>query len=130
MKRKLPVISMLSLLALMVGMVAPVNSGAQSNLDKASSHRQKTKNGWRNAAAGSGALGVFGVVTGNKTLAAAGLAGAAYSGQRYEHDRRSQRNIDDRRRVQTTTIWHNHHRYRRIVSWHNGARHVRLVRIR
>src|SRR5438067_420536 len=54
-------------------------------------HRQDTKNEWRNIAAGAGALGVLGLLSGDRTLAFAGTAGALYSLNRYEQDRRSQR---------------------------------------
>src|SRR5450631_3390752 len=60
---------------------------------QAATHRQHTKNTWRNAAYGSGALGVLGLITHNGTLATLGLAGAGYSALRYEHDRKSQNRI-------------------------------------
>lgn len=80
--------------AVLAGAVlAPVAAGAQSRLQKKAHHRQQTKNNWRNAAIGAGALGVIGLATHNKTLAVAGVAGAAYSASRYEHDRKSQARI-------------------------------------
>jgi hypothetical protein len=71
--------------------VAPMTAQAQS----AYHHRQQTKNTWRNAAIGSAGLGLFGLFTHQGGLALLGAAGAAYSGSRYEHDRKSQRKIAD-----------------------------------
>jgi hypothetical protein len=69
--------------------LAPVSANAQSLHDQIR-HRQKTKNNWRNAAIGAGALGVLGFATHNNALGVAGAAGAVYSASRYDHDRRSQ----------------------------------------
>jgi len=52
--------------------------------------RQKTKNEWRNIAIGAGALGVLGLLNHDSTLTFAGAAGALYSANRYEQDRKSQ----------------------------------------
>lgn len=56
--------------------------------------RQQTKNEWRNIAIGSGALGVLGLLNHDNTLTFAGTAGALYSLNRYEQDRRSERDLD------------------------------------
>ena len=78
-------------------LVMPLAANAGQSSD-ASRHRQQTKNTWRNATIGAGALGVLGLATHNTTLGVAGLAGAAYSASRYEHDRKSQAHIDHERR--------------------------------
>ena len=52
--------------------------------------RQKNKNTWRNGAIGAGAVGLYGLLKGNKTATVLGAAGAAYSASRYEKDRKSQ----------------------------------------
>ncbi len=52
--------------------------------------RQKNKNTWRNGAIGAGAVGLYGLIKGNKTATVLGAAGAAYSASRYEKDRKSQ----------------------------------------
>lgn len=78
-------------------LLAPMAANAGQRGD-ASRHRQQTKNTWRNATVASGALGVLGLATHNNTLGIAGLAGAAYSASRYEHDRKSQAHIDHERR--------------------------------
>lgn len=52
--------------------------------------RQDTKNDWRNLAIAAGGASAFGLIRRDPTIAFAGLAGALYSLNRYEQDRRSQ----------------------------------------
>src|SRR5579871_5895587 len=66
-------------------LLTPVTANAQNWRDRASDHRQETKNEWRNIAIGSGALGVLGLLSHDNTLTFAGAAGALYSANRYEH---------------------------------------------
>ena len=61
-------------------------------------HRQGTKNTWRNLGYLSAAAAIYGLLKHDKTITFAGVAGALYSANRYEHDRRSQ-NASDRARV-------------------------------
>jgi len=89
--------------ALLAGMPAFVPSAS------AAGHRQKKKNDWRNAAIGSGAVAGYGLLKGNKTAAILGAAGAAYSANRYEQERKHQ---DERKRARA--------RYRR-----HGGNYVR-----
>ena len=96
--------------------------------EKASKHRQKTKNNWRNATIGSGAVGLYGLIKGDKALAAGGLAGSVYSASRYEHDRKSQSKIDHSRSRNGTYVTRNGKRYKRVISRQNGRRTVRYVR--
>ena len=108
---------------------APTVASAQSNSEQ-SRHRQQTKNDWRNAAIASGILGAVGLVKHNDTLAIAGLAGAVYSASRYEHDRKSQSNID-RRRAATygkKTVWMHGHRYVRKTVYTHGEKGYKFVR--
>jgi hypothetical protein len=56
--------------------------------------RQQTKNEWRNIAIGAGGLGLLGLLNHDNTLMFAGTAGALYSLNRYEQDRRSQNDRD------------------------------------
>src|SRR5258708_38709229 len=69
--------------------MAPVSASAQNTYK----HRQETKNQWRNLAIGSGALGLLGLLNHDSTLAFVGTAGALYSANRYEQDRKSQNNM-------------------------------------
>jgi len=71
-------------------MGAPTVAIGQSRQDGASQHRQQTKNQWRNIGIGSAAVGLLGLVKHDNTLTFAGAAGALYSANRYEQDRRSQ----------------------------------------
>lgn len=74
--------------------IATSTAHAQSWRWHAASHRQETKNTWRNLAIGSGVLGVIGLLNNDGTLALLGSAGAGYSAWRYEQDRRSQNRIE------------------------------------
>ena len=94
MKRTTIISGLLAVAALSGGIVAPLAANAQSS---ASHHRQKTKNTWRNVAIGSGAVGLYGLLSHNNTLAIAGGAGTLYSLNRYEHDRHSQSHMDHER---------------------------------
>ncbi|WP_309722268.1 hypothetical protein [Armatimonas sp.] len=53
-------------------------------------NRQKTKNDWRNLSIISGGLAAFGLIKNDPTLSFVGAAGALYSVDRYEKDRKSQ----------------------------------------
>jgi hypothetical protein len=75
-------------------MTAPLSGTAQSSLDQESAHRQRTKNEWRNLAIGSGAAALYGLLKHDSTITFAGAAGALYSLNRYEQDRKSQSRID------------------------------------
>lgn len=103
---------------------APLTVSAQS------SHRQQTKNTWRNLAIGSGVLGLFGLLKGDKFLMFAGAAGALYSANRYEQDRKSQ-SKQDRARAQLfsrTSFVRNGKTYKRKTIYKNGKRYYQFVR--
>jgi hypothetical protein len=89
---------------------------------QSSHHRQQTKNNWRNAAIGAGALGVAGLLTHNSTLAIVGGAGSLYSLSRYEHDRKSQSKADHDRAAMygRSSFTRNGHRYHRRTVTRNG----------
>ena len=63
--------------------IAPLSASAQTN-------RQKTKNNWRNAAVGSAAVAGYGLIKHKNAATLLGIAGAAYSANRYEQDRKHQ----------------------------------------
>ena len=69
---------------------------------------QKNKNQWRNLGAGAAAVAGYGLLKGNSTATVLGAAGAAYSANRYEQERKSQ---DQAKRA--------HQRY-----YHNGGNYV------
>lgn len=105
--------------------VAPVTVNAQS-----SKHRQETKNTWRNLAIGSGVVGLLGLLKGDKFLTIAGAAGALYSADRYEKDRKSQRK-EDRARYEMFrrgSYTSNGHRYVKKLVKKNGHTYYQFVR--
>src|SRR5437763_12969821 len=113
-------------LTLMTGVVAaPVAANAQS-----SHHRQQTKNTWRNIAIGSAALGALGFLKHDNTLGFAGTAGALYSANRYEHDRKSQSAADHQRYnyFHRGSYSYNGHRYHRRTIHRNGQTYYQFVR--
>lgn len=69
-----------------VGAVAPPTASADSVAQK----RQKHKNDWRNAAGAAAGVAGYGLLKGNKTATVLGAAGAAYSANRYEQERKHQ----------------------------------------
>lgn len=103
--------------------LAPMSASAQS-------HRQKTKNDWRNISIGSAAVGLYGLLKGDSFLTLAGAAGAAYSASRYEHDRKSQRD-DERRRAaifRRGYYWSHGHKYVKRTYWEGGHKYYKFVR--
>lgn len=130
MKLKSIVANMLAVTALGGCVLAPITANAQSDLDRASSHRQKTKNDWRNIAIGSGALGLFGLLKHDNTLTFAGTAGALYSLNRYEQDRKSQSKIDHARAnyFSRQSFYRDGHRYTRRTVTKNGKKYYQFVR--
>lgn len=80
------------------------------------SHRQKSKNQWRNLGIAGAVLGGYGLLSHNNTLAALGLGGGAYSAYRYEQDRKSQSRERDR--------W-NHRRAERFYGHRHPVVHYR-----
>ena len=122
--------AVISLLAVFVigSLMAPSVATAQNSRE--SHHRQKTKNDWRNLAIGSGALGLYGLVKHDNTLAFVGTAGALYSASRYEHDRKSQSKSDHARAsyFKKTHFYRNGKRYTRKTVWKHGQKYYRFVR--
>ncbi len=108
----------------------PMTSMAQSKKER--DHRQGQKNQWRNLAIGSGALGLFGLLKHDNTLMFAGAAGALYSANRYEQDRKSQSN-SDRARAQyfsKRSFTRNGTRYDRKTVKKNGHTYYQFVKHR
>jgi hypothetical protein len=95
-------------------------------------HRQSTKNQWRNLGIAGGAVGVAGLLTGNRTLTALGLGGGLYSAYRYEQDRRSQNRLDRNRYelFRRRSFDYGGHRYERRERFRDGQRHYYFSRIR
>lgn len=98
---------------------------------EAQSRRQQTKNEWRNLSIAGGAVALWGLLKHDRTLMFAGTAGALYSLNRYEQDRKSQSKAD-RARAQMfgrTTFTRNGHTYKRRLVTRNGKRYYQFVRV-
>ncbi|RYG62464.1 hypothetical protein EON77_22210 [bacterium] len=119
----------LSATVLAPAMLMPSISEAQSKAQQ-SKRRQQKKNEWRNIGIASAAAGVYGFVTGNKTIGLIGAAGALYSLDRYEKDRKSQSKIDRQRAslYGRSSFTQNGKRYVRKTKVQNGKRYYYFAR--
>lgn len=115
----------------MVGgmMATPTIANAQS---RASRHRQKTKNEWRNLAYAGAGLGLIGALNHDSTLTFLGAAGAIYSADRYERDRKSQSRLDRERAMYFARghFTRNGHEYRRYTTYRHGRKYYYFKRVR
>jgi hypothetical protein len=116
---------------LMIGAMlgAPSVAAAQS---RASRHRQKSKNEWRNAAYAGAGLGLLGLLNHDSTLTFVGAAGAIYSADRYEHDRKSQSRTDRARAAMFTrrSFVRNGHTYRRYTTYKKGKKYYYFKKVK
>lgn len=112
--------------------IAPVAANAQStrDLERLIDRRQDKKNEWRNIAIGAGALGIYGLLKKDNTLFFAGTAGALYSLNRYEQDRRSQSDLQRLRADYFSRPYfiRDGVRYDRRLVNRNGQRYYQFVR--
>jgi len=108
--------------------VAPVTASAQSlsDLSKLVDRRQDKKNEWRNIGIASGALGVLGLLKKDNTLFFAGAAGALYSANRYEQDRKSQSKLQRTKAAYFSRPYFNRdgYRYTRQTKWKDGKKYM------
>lgn len=103
---------------------------SNSYLDALSKRRQQTKNEWRNLAILSGAVAVIGLLEKDNRLVFAGAAGALYSLDRYEKDRKSQSKIDRARAAYFTrgSFTRNGKYYSRRTVKKDGKTYYQFVR--
>ena len=89
-----------------------------------------TENEWRNLAIGSGAAALYGLLKHDNTVTFAGAAGALYSLNRYEQDRKSQSKIDRARAAAFNRRYYtrNGSRYVRRTVHKNGKTYYQFVR--
>lgn len=116
-------------LSMMGAMVAaPTNAQAQSASQL--KHRQQQKNQWRNIGIGSAAVGLLGLLKHDNTLMFAGAAGALYSANRYEQDRRSQSRMQRARAAMFSkkSYTRNGQRYVRHTTYKNGKKYYYFKR--
>src|SRR5207237_98346 len=71
--------------------------GFNAGGDRRDDRGQDSKNEWRNLGVLGGAVGVIGLLSGDRNLAALGLGGGLYSAYRYEQDRRSENRFERNR---------------------------------
>lgn len=129
MKFKGIVACLLAVLMLGTFMVVPVTASAQTRTQV--KHRQKTKNDWRNLGYAGAAMGVYGALKGDSTLTFLGAAGALYSANRYEHDRKSQGRMERQRAAmfRRGSFTRNGHRYVRRTTYRNGKKYYYFRRV-
>ena len=111
--------------ATMIAPVALIPAAAhaqskKSSLSQESKRRQQKKNEWRNIGLASAAAGVYGFLKGDNKLGLIGAAGALYSADRYEKDRKSQSKTDRQRAAL----------YGRSSFTRNGQRYVRRTKVK
>ena len=130
MKNKTVCASLLAATMIVPCVAIPATAGAQSWLQNQIHHRQQTKNTWRNVAIGSGALGIYGLLSHDPTLAIVGGAGALYSYSRFQHDEHSQNKMERARAdaFRRGSFYRNGHRYHRRTVWKNGHKYYQFVR--
>jgi hypothetical protein len=111
---------------------APRSDRHQTQRAREADNRQTQKNNWRNLGIAGGVVGAYGLITGNKTLAALGIGGGLYSASRYEADRKSQ-NSNDHKRYELfnrDSFDYNGHRYVRQTKTVNGKKNFYFHRDR
>ena len=116
--------------AALVGSVGAFTIAPAYSASPQTSHRQKTKNDWRNLSYLAGAAGIYGLLKGDKTLFFVGAAGALYSANRYEQDRKSQ-NKTNRARASMfskTSFTRDGVRYVRHSKMKNGKKYYYFVK--
>ena len=92
--------------------------------------RQKTKNDWRNLAIAAGGVAAYGLIRKDPTIAFIGAAGALYSLNRYEQDRKSQSAASRTRAAIFAQPYFTRdgRRYERRIVTKNGQRYYQFVR--
>ncbi|MDX2065223.1 MAG: hypothetical protein SFX74_05720 [Fimbriimonadaceae bacterium] len=108
--------------------IAPAQS--LGDLNRMIDRRQDKKNEWRNLAYVGGALGAWGLLKGDNTLAFTGAAGALYSAYRYEQDRKSQSRLNRTRAAyfSRSRFDQGGYRYTRRTRWKNGQKYYYFTR--
>lgn len=93
-----------------IGLTMTVAAGLFVPLSALADSRQSNKNNWRNLGIGGAAVAGYGLLHHNTTATVLGAAGAAYSANRYEQDRRSQ---DHNQRARSRAYYRRHHSHYR-----------------
>jgi len=116
--------------AMVTAPLATAEAQSLRDLENAVKRRQQKKNEWRNIGYGSAAVGLWGLLKGDRTLMFAGAAGALYSAHRYEQDRKSQSKLNRARASYfgRTSFTRNGQRYVRKTVYRNGQKYYQFVR--
>lgn len=96
----------------------------------AQDNRQQTKNNWRNLAIAAAGASAFGFIKNDPRIGFIGAAGALYSLNRYEQDRKSQ-SAASRARASIFSkpyFYRNGQRYERRLVKRHGKKYYRFVR--
>lgn len=109
------------------GALAPASG---QNLGDLLKNRQSKKNEWRNIGIGAGAVGLYGLLKGDKTLMFAGAGGALYSTWRYEQDRKSHSKLKQSRAAYFSKpyFYRDGKKYTRRTVTKNGHKYYQFVR--
>ena len=109
-------------------LAAPISATAQSQAEI--NRRAQKKNEWKNLGLASGAVALIGLLTKKDTLILIGAAGALYSADRYEKDRKSQSKMERARAAAVNRGWitHNGKKYVRRTVYKNGKKYYKFVR--
>jgi hypothetical protein len=93
-------------------------------------NRQKTKNDWRNLALAAGGVAIYGLIRKDPYIGFGGLAGALYSLNRYEQDRKSQSQLERARAsfFDRPYFYRDGKRYERRTVKRNGQKFYQFVR--
>ncbi len=123
----------LAAFVLLFAVAAPSLAPAQNigDLAKLIDRRQDKKNEWRNIAIGAGALSILGLLKKDNTLFFLGAAGALYSLDRYEKDRKSQSKLQRTRAAyfQKGSYTKDGHTYKRRLVTKKGKKYYQFVRV-
>ena len=128
------VMHLVALGVLAAGVAIPTTARAQNlgDLQRALTQRQKMKNEWRNIALASGAVAVLGLLNNDSTLTFVGAAGALYSANRYEQDRKSQNQLAHTRAAyfSRTSFYRDGVKYQRMTKWKKGKKYYYFQKVR
>ena len=131
MKALLTKFALLGVIGMTVAAPALAPAQSLSDLEKLVNRRQDKKNEWRNIAIGAGALSILGLLRKDNTLFFLGAAGALYSLDRYEKDRKSQSKLQRTRAAYFSKpyFYRDGKRYERRTVTKNGKKHYQFVRV-
>jgi hypothetical protein len=129
-KASLTAVLAVLLTTLSTGAMAQHEERLRHNNHQQDNNQQQSKNDWRNLAIGAAGVSAFGMIQHDPTIGFVGAAGALYSLNRYEQDRKSQSTGAKARAsiFSHASIYRNGHQYNRQTVNHNGKKYYRFVK--